>query len=391
MVAGPRDIRDLPEFFGEKATNTSDYGDFQIEILAEINHAQQLTPELLLQTAKQLVADGANVIDLGCSPGVPWRALRDAVLMLRAENIRVSIDTFEPSEARVAVEAGAELVLSVNATNRQSAIDWGAEVVVVPDDLVRFEESILETVNFLEKYSVPFRIDPILEPIGCGFANSIHRYYHMRKIFPDAPMMMGIGNLTELTDCDSAGINMSLIGLCEELQIRSVLTTQVINWARSSVKECDIARRMATYAVRHGVPPKRLEKRLVQLRDPRLTEYPAEIIHGIASDIRDNNYRILVSNNAIHLISSGVHIVGTDPFKMMAELLEQPQSDNIDPSHAFYLGFELSKALTALTLHKQYDQDVALTWGHLTRPEKHFRIPRQSRHATSRSKTNRTQ
>ena len=40
-----------------------------------------------------------------------------------------------------------------------------------------------------------------------------------------------------------------------------------------------------------------------------------------------------------------------------------------DPSHAFYLGYEFMKAKTALTLHKDYRQDQALDWGHLTDPE----------------------
>ena len=80
---------------------------------------------------------------------------------------------------------------------------------------------------------MPLRIDPILEPIGFGFAASLGRYLEVRRRYPDAEMMMGIGNLTELTDADSAPINVLLLGFCQELGIRSVLTTQVINWARS--------------------------------------------------------------------------------------------------------------------------------------------------------------
>ena len=43
--------------------------------------------------------------------------------------------------------------------------------------------------------------------------------------------------------------------------------------------------------------------------------------------------------------------------------------DDVDPSHAFYLGYEMAKAVTALSLDKDYRQDQALDWGHLTRPE----------------------
>ena len=52
---------------------------------------------------------------------------------------------------------------------------------------------------------VRLRIDPVLEPIGFGFAASLGRYLQVRERYPDAEMMMGIGNLTELTDADSAG------------------------------------------------------------------------------------------------------------------------------------------------------------------------------------------
>ena len=122
----------------------------------------------------------------------------------------------------------------------------------------------------------PLRIDPILEPIGFGFAESLGRFLEIRRAFPDAEMMMGIGNLTELTDADSAAINVLLLGFCQELGIRSVLTTQVINWARTSVRECDLARRLVYYAERQRTLPKRIEPRLVMLRDCEVPRYGGE-------------------------------------------------------------------------------------------------------------------
>jgi hypothetical protein len=35
----------------------------------------------------------------------------------------------------------------------------------------------------------------------------------------------------------------------------------------------------------------------------------------------------------------------------------------MDVSHAFYIGYELAKAATALTLGKGYTQDQELRWG----------------------------
>ena len=73
---------------------------------------------------------------------------------------------------------------------------------------------------FLAERRVPLLIDPILEPIGFGFAESLGRYLDVRRRFPDAEMMMGIGNLTELTDVDSAGINVLLARYWDDPQFR---------------------------------------------------------------------------------------------------------------------------------------------------------------------------
>ncbi len=379
IECGPKDVRDLPITFGRKRFKGDDYGQFSIEIIAEINYAARLSIDVLIAQSKQLVTDGANRIDLGCEPGARWTKVADAVKALRDQGFTLSIDTFEPWEASTAVAAGATLVLSVNKSNRHAAIEWGCEVVVVPDETTDFERSLLETIEFLDKHRIPFRIDPILEPIGCGFAASLGRYLSTRATFPEVSMLMGIGNLTELTDCDSAGLNTMLLGFCEEQQIHSVLTTQVIPWAQSSVKECDLARRLVNYAVRHTIPPKHLEERLVMLRDPRSASYSEKTIDSVASNIKDNNYRILIDESQIHLISAGVHLRGTDPFALMEDLLLMPESRNVDVSHAFYLGFELAKALTALTLGKRYVQDESLQWGMHTRPEKHHRLTRKTR------------
>ena len=74
------------------------------------------------------------MIDLGCDPGSSaGRAWRTPSSALSERGLRVSIDSFDPVEVAAAVAAGAELVLSVNATNRERAADWGVEVVAIPD------------------------------------------------------------------------------------------------------------------------------------------------------------------------------------------------------------------------------------------------------------------
>ncbi len=368
---GPKDLRQLPDWF-DQPTLADDYGEYDVAILAEINHAPSFTLKEILAEAQKLRAAGADLIDVGCDPGSVWSGVSDCVKALRDVGLRVSIDSLNPQEIEPAVQAGAELVLSVNSSNRERAVDWGCEVVVIPDD-PKSLRGFDETINYLVARNVPFRLDPILEPISFGFTESIVRYFETRRRYPDAEMMMGIGNLTELTDADSSGINVLLLGVCQELGIRSVLTTQVINWARTSVQECDLARRLMRYAFVHRTLPKRIEPKLVTLRDPRLSEPSEAELEQLPRELKDQNYRLFVAREMLHLISSGLHLEDVEPFSLF-EKLEATEPTNLSPSHAFYLGFELCKAMTALHLGKQYRQDEALDWGYLTHAEQSHRI-----------------
>jgi len=368
---GPRDLRRLGEFFGQLAA-AEDYGAYDIEILAEINHAPRWTLGDILSEAERLRADGADRIDVGCEPGEPWSGVGETVRALVEAGHRVSIDSMSSREIEAAVRAGADLVLSVNSGNREAAADWGSEVVVVPDDPATMS-GLGETVDFLAEHRVPLRIDPILEPIGFGFAESLGRFLETRRNFPDAEMMMGVGNLTELTDADSAPINVLLLGFCQELGIRSVLTTQVINWARTSVRECDLARRLVYYAERHRTLPKRIEPRLVMLRDCEVPRYRGEDLDRLAHQIKDYNVRVFVEDGKLHAVTAGLHLSASDPFSLFASL-QSEAARRVDADHAFYLGYEMAKAVTALTLGKDYRQDEALDWGFLTVDEQSHRL-----------------
>ena len=371
IVHGPNDLRELPEFFGKAAVVDADYGKYDIEILGEINHAPRLGLDAIRAVAEHYRESGADVIDLGCDPGQTWVEVGKAVALLKRHGFRVSVDSFNAVEVAAALHDGAELVLSVNGTNAADALQWArpfpqVEVVVIPDD--PHDWSTMETTAAtLSDAGIRTRLDPILEPIGFGFAASLARYQAVRTKYPQAPMMMGVGNLTELTDVDSAGVNVLLAAICQELKIGSVLTTEVINWGRSAVREFDIARRLVHYSITHGIVPKKLERRLLMLRDAKLQPMGEAELHELAAQLKDDNYRIFAERGEIHLMNGRIHIRGTDAFTMMAELLQW--DPKLEASHAYYLGYEMAKAMTALTLHKNYVQDRALDWGFLTRPE----------------------
>ena len=360
---GPKDLFDLPEYFGKSRRAPPPLEDYSIEILAEINHAPRLADDELLRQALRYQQAGANLIDLGCIPGETWSGISVAVQLLRAAGLRVSVDSFDRAEVEAGVEAGAELVLSCNGTNVDWACQVPAEFVVIPDDL-RNLDSWNETIQRLKEAGRAFRLDPVLEPIGFGFAASLQRYFETRRRFPDQPMMMGVGNLTELTEVDSAGVNFLLAALCEELQIGSVLATEVINWGTTAVREFDLARRLVRYSVENRVLPKHLGGQLVMLRDPKLRALGEENLRLMAGQLTDPNFRVFAEGGEIHLMNRDGYWHGADPYEVFDQM--RANVGKLDAEHAFYLGMELSKARTALTLGKQYIQDETLRWGFLT-------------------------
>jgi dihydropteroate synthase len=124
-----------------------------------------------------------------------------------------------------------------------------------------------------------------------------------------------------------------------------------------------MARRIADFAVRRQVLPKHIDSQLVMLRDPKIRELGEEELRLLAGQIKDPNFRIFVERGELHIMNRDGYWHGTDPFVLFDQL------SAVDASHAFYLGYELSKAATALALGKNYRQDEALSWGFLTVPE----------------------
>jgi dihydropteroate synthase len=361
---GPDDLRELPAHFGRPAEAAA-YGDWDIEIVAEINNAPRLTRDQIRRAADYFHESGANVIDVGCTPGLSFPALGDVVRELTASGRRVSVDTFDAHEIRTAVAAGAELVLSVNGSNIEVANDLAgtrARVVAVPElggDL----DSLDPTLDALAKRGIPHLIDPILEPIGHGFTASIERYATIRRRYPEAEMLMGIGNLTELTAADSTGVHAVLIAVCQELGIRTVLTTEVIPWATGAVREVDIARRLMHYAVTQRTIPKGIDDRLVTVKDPALLEFTEDELRALQAGISDPNFRIFTDQRGVTVLNNERFVRSTN-VNALDQIFAQLAVD--EPSHAFYLGTELAKAALAVTLGKTYRQDAPLRWGYLT-------------------------
>src|SRR5439155_1718638 len=163
---GPKDLRQIPEYFG-RAALARDYGGYDIEIVAEVNNAPRLAREAIRREAEYYRASGADVIDIGCTPGREFPGLGDVVRELVGAGMRVSIDSFDPGEIGTAVAAGAELVLSINGSNREVARELaGSEtrVVVIPD-FGQGLETLEPSVAALAQWGGSYLLDPVIEPL----------------------------------------------------------------------------------------------------------------------------------------------------------------------------------------------------------------------------------
>jgi dihydropteroate synthase-like protein len=358
-LRGPKTLKDLPAFFGQES-HLDGYGEHHAKILAEIVDAYQISLDQILSRASYYKSQGADIIDLGCPVEGNFPQVEAAVSMLKEHGFTVSLDTFNREDILLANQAGLDYLLSVNSKNIDLAPQLSCKVVVIPD-FGQGLESLEQNIAQLQAWGVSHVIDPILEPIGFGFNESLQRYSEVRRRHPQAEILMGLGNLTELTDADTTGVTAVMAGIITELQIDYVLTTEVISWARGAVKELDLARNLMYYAWKHQVLPKHLDDGLLTIKDPPFEPYTEEELRLIQAKVRDRNFRIFTDLNYIYVFNNRLFIKERDIQAIF------PQLEVADPSHAFYLGRELYKASLAIQLGKQYIQEQPLRWGYINR------------------------
>ncbi|MGN6572561.1 MAG: DUF6513 domain-containing protein [Pseudolabrys sp.] len=353
---GPEEVHDLPAYFG-KGGRGLDLSRHDTRIFAEIVDAPMLTVDAILARARVMRASGADVIDLGCLPDTPFPHLADTVRALCGEGFTVSVDSADPAELRGGVSAGAVYLLSLTEATLDIALGASATPVLVPavhGDLA----SLLRAAEAADRRGIAAILDPVLDPIHFGFMPSLARYAELRRLLPQAEMLMGTGNLTELTDADSGGVTAALLGICSELSIRNVLVVQVSPHTRRTIEEHDAARRLMYAAHADASLPRGYGRALLALHDRDPFASTPEEIAALAGQVRDGNFRIETAADGIHVYARGVHHVATDAMSLFPQLGVEG-----DAPHAFYLGAELARAEIAWRLGKRYMQDEPLDWG----------------------------
>jgi dihydropteroate synthase len=359
---GPEDLKDIPAFFG-RAGKLPDLSRHNVRIFAEITDAPLITVPQILQRASRYATDGADVIDIGCLPETPFPHLEETVTVLHDAGFKVSVDSLEDDELLRGGKAGADYLLSLKKSTLWIADEVPSVPVLIPEHHADMP-ALYETIAEFSTKNRPFIVDSILDPVHFGFTNSLVRYHDLRREYPQVEIMMGIGNLTELTEADTTGINAILFGIISELQITNVLTTEVSPHARSVVREADRARRIMYAAREEGGLPKGIDQSLLTTHALKPFPYTAEEIGEMAAEVRDPSYRVIVSEQGIHVYNRDGILVAENPFDLF------PQLDLLqdDAPHAFYMGVELAKARIAWQLGKRYRQDEELEWGAAVAP-----------------------
>jgi dihydropteroate synthase-like protein len=353
---GPDDLKDLGEFFGRKGP-PPDLSRHDVRIFAEIVEAPNLPVSSIIERATLYRRDGADVIDLGCLPDTPFPHLEEAVAALKQEGFTVSIDSADPEELRRGADSGAKYLLSLTEKTLALAEEVEAVPVVIParhGDM----KSLIRAMDKLDRRNRPYLADPVLDPIHFGFTRSLCRYAELRRIRPEASILMGTGNLTELTDADSTGVTAVLMGVVSELAITNVLVVQVSPHCRRAIAETDWARRIMFAARESASLPVGVAPALLGLHDRKPFPDTPDEIAEMASMISDANYRVAVAEDGIHIYNRHGHRIARDPFQLFPHL-----GVEADGSHAFYLGVETAKAEIAWQLGKRYVQDQPLRWG----------------------------
>jgi dihydropteroate synthase-like protein len=367
--------------------------DFPMRIMAEIVDAPLISSAEIQTIAKRYVNHGASIIDVGMIAGEsrPSDARRAVEAVKAAVNVPVSIDTLDPIEAKEAVAAGADLILSVDAGNLQEIASFASNVAVVaiPSNQHEgyFPKEVNERIQFLENVIKKARMlgikqilaDLIIEP--SAVLRSFIAFSKFSERNPEVPLFLGATNFTELIDADSVGVNALLACLSSEVGASILLATEKSTKAKGTVRELVKASKMMFLAKKRNSVPKDLGLDLLILKDKRLRQEPYN--RKIESDIhvvyatQQPEYSVLDEKGlfkiavdhvnrtiiALHLKDNqqekpNVVIKSETAEKIYSKIEEMGLITRLD--HAAYLGRELAKAEIALATGKEYVQDNPL-------------------------------
>ena len=368
--------------------------DFPMRVLSEIANAPFLSKEALINKCQYFVDSGADMIDIGMAAGEDFSdKIPELIETLRpiVGDRPLSIDTLNPKEIQVAAENGIDFVLSLDLGNNSEVQEILKEkdipAVLLPTNFSQGKSpkspaERVESMHQLIKDTEGLRYvaDLILDPVNsASIVESIIACHEFHKQNP-APMFFGVGNVTELMDADSGGVNVLLAGIGMELGVSILFTPEESGKTRGSVYELSTASKMMFLAKHRKSIPKDLGINLVAFKDKHkrndiiLNELdgveqtrqiePMKFIRDKAGSFKINvDYGTRVGNSQItatHFKKNkpDLVIIGHSAKEIYEEIISKGLVTRME--HAAYLGAELKKAEIAMVTGKEYVQDFPL-------------------------------
>ncbi len=343
-------------------------GEGRIKVVAEIVDAPEMSEEELVERV-DYYSRVADVIDVGIPVGCDADRALKAVKTVLDHFDSVSVDTFDRRVIEKSVKAGVHMVMSVGNENLKALDVIENQAVVV---VSRNVGDLLELVELARKKGKNVIADCILDA-PLSLFSSLERYAEYRKRDEKTPLLFGAGNVTELCDADSVGINAILAFLAEEIGANALFTTEASNKTKGSLMEARVATYMARAAKLRKSFPKDFGFSLLALKEKASRggelKYNREGVieaepGGFVRDPR-GDFRIGVEGRKVVAVhDSGVAIRG-DAESVSKTAIRMGLVSRLD--HAAYLGRELQKAEIAARLGKSYVQDEELDFGIFTR------------------------
>ena len=359
--------------------------DFPMRVLAEIANAPLLTNDELLRRAEYFVKSGADMVDIGMVAGENLEKRVPSMVKLLKENLNVavSIDTLNPIEIKAGVESGVDMVLSLDHGNYEEVIPFLEEknipAVILPTDYSKnwVPETVDDRVRSIEDLrqkcsNIDVIADLILDPINSSsIVDSIMACRSFKENNRE-PIFFGVGNVTELLDTDSVGVNSLLAGIAMELGASVLFTPEESGKTKGSVNELAVSSKMMFLAKNRGSIPKDLGINLVRFKDKRmqdgiLEKFDVPVVEAVEDYTFKHDpagsFKIMIDEGlikAVHYLKMEPQIAvkGKTAKAVYDEILRRGLISRME--HATYLGSELEKAEIATKLGKNYVQDFPL-------------------------------
>jgi len=253
-------------------------GGARMKVCAELVDATLMNEGEIHRKMKYFLESGADIIDIGVHVGAKPDEVIKAVkaALAFAPEVPLSIDTLDAKLILAGIETGADMVLSLNKENISEVGDEIGEkdivAVVIPDFDAsdKNNESLFANIKRAKEHGIKHVIaDPVLNAVGYGIAKSLYNYYLFRLQDKSTPLFFGVGNVTELMDVDSVGINATLAGIGSELNVDILFTPEYSDKAIGSVRELRIASEMMMLSKARKSAPKDVGLNLLMLKEKR--------------------------------------------------------------------------------------------------------------------------